>query len=226
MASDEGRALWELYRPFDAEEKSRLFNGVSRRMRAESDRRRRSRVRDAVAGALAMAAASGGLYLGFGRSPSPMWDAAWGTPLGRNSREFTLHDPDDRLDTTITTHTPQGSVRSPLAVRGAALIRGREHVKVNLMARRDEDNDFYLAKTKKEMFPCVREGTWDLVVVVGPEGNDLSAEEVIALSDQKVIAAPNKGGSPKDPYRVLRATLKLIGPATRADGTPCDGNAP
>lgn len=43
--SEDGRALYELYRPLDAEEKARILAGVSERRRAEkSARGRRARV--------------------------------------------------------------------------------------------------------------------------------------------------------------------------------------
>jgi hypothetical protein len=42
--TEEGRKLWDIYHPFDAEEKARLFENVGREIRAAKRRKRRSRI--------------------------------------------------------------------------------------------------------------------------------------------------------------------------------------
>jgi hypothetical protein len=221
MQSEEGCARWELYRPFDAQERSRLLDGVRRRIHEDRARRRRwARPRDMVVGvaasAMAMAMAAG-LYLNVARDPAPAaWTAGWGSTLASGAdREplFTLRDPDDRLQATL-----RGSADEPLAVRGAALAGAegsREHRAVDLHETSGDANDFFLGETRKVLFPCVPAGDWKLVVVLGRKGSALSEADVIDLG------AKARRHASTGPYRVLEATLRLVGPPTRADGAPC-----
>lgn len=196
--SEEGRRLWEIYRPFDAEENQRVFDGVRRRLRQKKQRR-------IISGAMAIVTASlAPLYLLLTGTVNPVWMH----PRGPDSAPV-LTTPDTEFTEAIG---PDG--RSPqLVVRGTLLLRDgsarRWEPRINPTS---PDNVIYIAGTKKTVFPCVPAGTWEMLVAVGKEGKTLTQAEILAGDTRS--------------YKVLRKRVVLEGAAVDEAGKPCTVSSP
>jgi hypothetical protein len=208
--SDEARLKMELYRPFTEEEQERVLAGVRARLQNEARpvvipiRRRRA----AAIGAAVLAAAAAVLPLAL-RAPVPEVAVAWTGKLGPGDAAVQqLEEPDAPLAAAIV---PLHPIKGTLRVRGALAVRdGRAIAWDPHPNPTTTDNQIYLPGTRRELFPCMREGEWTLLLAVGVEGPPLTEAEV-----QRAAGQPAQGG-----YQVLSKRVWLGAPVG-ANGEVC-----
>jgi hypothetical protein len=225
--------LHEMYRPFDAAEDDRLVSALAARLAPPapslaalcSDGARPAspvvpiawwrRSPAPVAGALALAAAAAFAFL---RPPPPV-ELAWSEQRGGAASAPHLSSvpgsPHDRLAEMIVPVTPQ---KDRLAVRGAVLLApGRTdpgRVRPwSLSAEPTAENVVVLSGTRRDLFPGVPRGEWDMVVAVGRPGPALSDDELVRLL----------GTASTGDVQVLRKRVILEGPCVGTPEHPCHG---
>jgi hypothetical protein len=209
--SEEGRALYEIYRPFDADEKRRLLEGVQARVRAERARHRKLVYTRVVASA-AMAAAAAGVYVR--ATEAPEVQVALSTVRGSAEQEV-LASPESPFKLIIV---PTRPIKRDLTVRGTLLVHvqdGQPRAWAPHPNPPADDKAVVIAGSKKEVFACVPSGTWDLYIAVGLPGEAIPASEMIRLADKGSAGA----------YQVLKKRVVLDGERLDADGQPCRDGA-
>ncbi len=175
--SEEGRALFQLYRPFDEGEKQRMFDGVRTLVQSEARRRRRARmgVLTAVAATLATAAAVP-LY-----SLSQRPHVATSGPLGPDDQRIVFDTPDRVRSLTVY---PTRLGEAPFALRGAVLVHKGQTVpwapQVNPTS---PDGKIRIVGSRRDLFPCLEAGSWTVVVALGAPGATLTESEMKRLAE-------------------------------------------
>ncbi|MFT3773440.1 MAG: hypothetical protein QM820_49320 [Minicystis sp.] len=205
--TDEGRLLWEIYRPFDAAEKQRVHAGVRDRLTRER-RKKRPLLSFVPVFIAAAAAALAPFYL------RTSFDVAWSEARGESAAPIVLSTPDAEITTAIGPRDPVNHpITEKLAVRGTLLVGdGRARRWDPKPNPTTPDNVIYLAGTRKTVFPCVPAGRWEMVVAVGGAGAKLTEAELLAGTTRS--------------YTVLRRPVVLEGPAVGADGLACTESQP
>jgi hypothetical protein len=221
QATAEGRLLWEHYQPLDAAEEARLLRvaaaqinaaepGLVARLRAWWEalpgwgRWMPLGAGCAVAAAVLVLSAPRG-----GEPPAPV-AVAWSHARGSAAdRPPVLATPDAAFAATIV---PEAGTKGPLVLRGG-LLRGEGQVRPWAVRAEQapEDGTIVLAGPKKQLFPCVPAGAWDVLVAVGRPGPALSQADLIRLAGQ-----PAEGS-----VQVLQKRVVLGGPEVGPGGEPC-----
>lgn len=219
--SDEGKLLWELYRPCDDAEKEALFQRMHARIHADARRpwRRLSdgwnRLSPATRVApfvLAAAAALPPVY----HALQPGALAALSIHRGPADGYTTLAAPDDPFTLTIV---PRRGLRVPLQVLGGLLVgNGSSRPWAASPNPSSPEGEIVITGTRQTLFPCVPDGVWDLLVAVGPSGEAPTASEMLRDAAQ---------GSSGHRYQVLKTRVVLEGAGVDAKGgSSCDTAAP
>jgi hypothetical protein len=214
--SDEGRLLLELYRPFDANEKQRLFDGVHRSLQHQRDVVRRKRARWVAAGTfVAAAAAALPIYVHL-HSRALLPAVQWSGSLGAHPKDHPLDlgDPDRSAGLTIV---PVEPFAGTLVVRGALFVQGPRAIPWDPHPNpTSPNNEIRIAGTRRDLFPCLTgEGT--LLVAVGPSGAPLSESDLTGPIENAAAG----------PYHVLHKSVWLgDDPVPGRDGKPCRRSAP
>jgi hypothetical protein len=219
-ASDEGRALWELYAPLSAALKERILaDALARRAKPRPERW----VDRLFGGAwrpapvllgLAVAAAALVPAMRIRSTGAPDVDVAWSNDRGPAAPPPVLDTPDTPLTLAIV---PGPRTGGPLEVRGALLVHDGSprpwQVHANPPA---EGGVLVITGLKRVLFPCVPGGEWDLLVAVGRPGPALTADEMMR---------PAHPGS-SSAYTVLKKRVVLDGEPTDAEGGRCTTPSP
>jgi hypothetical protein len=228
--------LYEIYRPFDGDEHERLVTAIAGRLAARApasstlaagaDPAPRTdggapvvsisgwrRARAPIAGALAAAAA---IAVVVSQKPPPL-ELAWSEQRGGAASAPHLSSvagsPHERLAEMIVPVTP---IRGRVAVRGALLVEpGRtDPGRVRpwaLAAEPTSENVIVISGTRRDLFPGVPRGEWDMVVAVGRPGPALSEDELLRLA---------WAGATGD-VQVLKKRVVLEGPCVGTPERPC-----
>ena len=207
--SEEGRTLFELYRPFDPNEKQRLFERVRTCVHEDARRRTRHRI---GGGALVLAAAAGSALL-YARRPAQQVEVAESGSYGPG-----VDAPVERLETPDAelrlTFYPVRPIAEKLEVRGAVLVHGGRAVPWDPRPNpTSPDNKVRIVGAKKDLFPCLEAGEWRIIVALGVAGPAPSESDLLRLADQK------SAGS----FQVRSKRIWLDGLAVGRDGRPCRG---